>query len=80
MSFDTSTAYSNLRLLILTLYYNHDCVIALRVSVYLLAFVKCIIQSIISNLIVHSRNAIPYKNYITLIYFLYELPDNQELF
>lgn len=80
MSFDTSTAYSDLRLLILTLYYNHDCVITLRVSVYLLAFVKCIIESIISNLIVHSRNAIPYKNYITLIYFLYELPDNQELF
>ena len=80
MSFDTSTAYSDLHLLILTLYYNHDCVIALRVSVYLLAFVKCIIESIISNLIVPSRNAIPYKNCIALIYFLYELPDNQQLF
>ena len=80
MSFDTSTAYSDLRLLILTLYYSYDYVIALRVSVYLLAFVKCIIESVISNLITHSRNAILYKNYITLIYFLYELPDNQELF
>ena len=80
MSFDTSTAYFDLRLLILTLYYSYDCVIALRVSVYLLAFVKCIIESIISNLITHSRNAILYKNYITLIHFLYELLDNQELF
>ena len=80
MSFNTSTAYSDLRLLILTLYHNYDCVIALHVSVYLLAFVKCIIESIISNLIVHSGNAILYKNYITLIYFLYKLSDNQELF